>query len=520
MPLGNPYRALLGAAGGGATNWISLLQLNVDSPTAGGTQFQFQSNETEGGASVAVGSDGHVYTVVGSTPAYGYKVQKYTDAGVLVWQNSQLLAGTSVSHQWDVGRIAVDSTHNVYVSTRQWYTSGGNWKSYTTLIKYNAAGVLQFTREYSTNGTTGNPLGSGTTYKRFDASGLAIDSSDNVLIGGVSADTFPSGTGDSAFITKLDSSAVDVWSPNMLGFANDGTNWSGRTTTSIDTDASDNIYAGGYERSAYTGVYSKARISKWNASGTLQWQKSYAGGNDLHVNKGTPYDVYPPGVDGSGQRRQPMISVENSTGDSYMGFSFGRIIKVNNAGVHQWNQQLGVQYDIYSVDAGGDYLYFVGQDVTLTINASPDVNRTGFVGRLNASTGALDWMNKFEGHRDVLLALMQSCQLTGCKYHADGLYVVGNTARYSYAGDAMVLGKLPLDGSGTGAVTGVSVASPSGTLVYDFSYTALAVTPVGSQTITEATTTVSTMTTTGSLLATSNWGTVATATDVNVVTNI
>ena len=123
-----------------------------------------------------------------------------------------------------------------------------------------------------------------------DATGVAIDSSDNIYITGTSQGTnlfgknATSGTTDDIFVAKLNSSGVVQWVYTAGGTGRDR----GRK---LAVDSTGNVYVVGYYQNTVDfgggNVTSNgswdAFLLKLNSSGTFQWVKSYGGstGNDL-----------------------------------------------------------------------------------------------------------------------------------------------------------------------------------------------------------------------------------------------
>jgi len=517
MPLGNPYRALLGAAGGGDVGWIMIQQNQEYAPS---TWFASQQNNNEGGSSVTVGTDGHIYAVTGAD-FLGMHITKYTTDGVQVWQRYMQSVRGSYSQNvhliQSVGNIKVDSAHNVYVNVSfLWSTDTYNWSSYPSITKYDSSGTHQYTRIYTTNGTTAPAVIGSVAGKAWGNTGnLAIDSSDNVIFGGPAQRA--SATGDS-FIAKVSNTGANSWSPGMVGYANEGSYWYGQATRSIGVDSSDNIYAGGISK--IYGAITKARLSKFDSSGVEQWQRSYEGAGQYAISNGTADPTQSGGV----LSRNPGLYT-NAGGDTYMCWSSGRFLKINNAGVEQWNQNLATKWDIFDISEGNDgWLYFVAQDTTYTKTAARPSNRTGAVGRLNAATGALGWINKLEGYRTS--GSTQQANLNGVEFTVDGVIVSGYTSQSGSYGDALIIAKLPLDGTGTGTWS-TSITDTNRTVAYTMDYTALVESALGAQSNTTTTTTYTALTagTGGSLMANATWASSGTAlsgtgTNVNSVTNI
>jgi len=99
------------------------------------------------------------------------------------------------------------------------------------------------------------------------ANSVAIDSSDNIIVGGY---TSSDGAGGNDFlIAKYNSSGTLQWDRTLGGSSNDLLNH-------VAVDASDNIFAVGYTASDGAGGFD-CLIAKYNSSGTLQWDRTLGG---------------------------------------------------------------------------------------------------------------------------------------------------------------------------------------------------------------------------------------------------
>ena len=109
----------------------------------------------------------------------------------------------------------------------------------------------------------------GGTFNDF-GNGIAVDSSGNVYVTGK---TESAGAGNTdLFIAKYDSSGTIQWQ-RTLG----GTN--GDEGYGVTVDSSGNVYVVGFTFSAGSGLQDWL-IAKYNASGTIQWQRTLGGTSD------------------------------------------------------------------------------------------------------------------------------------------------------------------------------------------------------------------------------------------------
>jgi hypothetical protein len=145
--------------------------------------------------------------------------------------------------------IALDSSGNVYVVGRVAISGGG---SQLSLSKYNSSGVIQWQKTF-----TG-------LYSITTGLGLNIDSSGNIYACGVE-NTFPF----QQLITKWDNSGTLQWAKNLT----DTYKAPNDSARAITFDASGNVYVAGFGLDTNGALIMS--ISKWNSSGTIQWQKAF-----------------------------------------------------------------------------------------------------------------------------------------------------------------------------------------------------------------------------------------------------
>ena len=188
--------------------------------------------------------------------------------------------------------------------------------------------------------STGFIVTFGDTGKTSDASGVAIDSSDNIYITGTSvgANIFgasvTSGTVRNIYVVKLNSSGVVQWVYAAGGTGLDR----GRK---IALDSSGNVYVAGYYSSTVdfgggdvtsNGNYD-AFLLKLNSSGTFQWVKSYGAnsGNDLgrDVAIDSSDNIYMLGAFRGTVNFGGGDEASNGNADVFL-------VKLNSSGVFQW----------------------------------------------------------------------------------------------------------------------------------------------------------------------------------------
>jgi hypothetical protein len=176
---------------------------------------------------------------------------KYDSSGNLLWSRN-IRPGQEVRSYG----VAVDAGGSPYISGRVYGTSGANFDAYLT--KYNASGILQWSREL---GAAGN----------VESYGIAVDGVGNAYIAGHTWGAL-NGTnagGADAFLAKYDAAGSLVWTQQI------GTTV-GDYGTSIALDAMGNPYLSGFTEGSLGGTNAggiDAFIAKFDDAGNMQWVK-------------------------------------------------------------------------------------------------------------------------------------------------------------------------------------------------------------------------------------------------------
>ena len=285
---------------------------------------------SDNGFAIAVDSSHNVY-ICGDTDTGGSQneeilVAKYSPSGTIQWQRTLGNTGN------DKGRgIAVDSSHNVYVTGYARNTSSSPNRDELFLAKYNSSGTIQ-----------GHRFLGGSTSDGDDSRAMAIDidSSDNVYMCG-STDVVGNGN-DDLLITKYNSSLQIQWQRTLGNSVKD-------EGYGCAVDSLGNVYITGY--TSHDVNTNRIVIAKYNTSGTIQWQRTLAA--NLHAHEG-----YACAVDGSGNVYVTGIAVIDG------GTDFA-IAKYNTSGVIQWQRNLrttGGQTDVARaiVTDGSNNFYVCG----------------------------------------------------------------------------------------------------------------------------------------------------------------
>jgi len=261
------------------------------------------SNELFITGGLTVDSNGDVY-LVGDTDSAGagqedVLIAKYDSSGTIQWQ--RILGGATL----DDGRsVATDSSNNVYVVGLT--STGVGTANYQLLIaKYNSSGTIQWQK------TLGNAS------IRDQATSIAIDSSDNIYVAGV---TNFAGSGlQEILVVKYDTAGAVQWQ-RILGGA------SADQASGVVVDSNGDVYVS--FRSASTGLGgTDAGLAKYDSSGTLQWQRALGGAN---------FDLF----DSVSIDLNDNLYVVGQTASAGTGTTNGLIAKYNSSGTIQWQRTL------------------------------------------------------------------------------------------------------------------------------------------------------------------------------------
>ena len=213
---------------------------------------------------IVIDSSDNIY-IQGSTGTAGSGsnsifVAKYNTSGSQQWQ--RVLYTSNYDDAAQYGSISVDGSGNVYVLGSVEYVFG-NSNNTPLLAKYDASGNIQWRRYFGGSGFN-------------QAGGCATDSSGNIY---VVADANVSSSGKDLYIGKFDSSGNLTW---QRGFGGNGTT-NEISKGNIAIDSSNNIYVSGMSNTTGAGSYDFL-ITKWNSSGTLQYQRTLgtSGSDELH----------------------------------------------------------------------------------------------------------------------------------------------------------------------------------------------------------------------------------------------
>ncbi len=289
------------------------------------------SSSYDYGQAVATDSSGNVYLtgytsggIDGNTNAGGYDifVVKYNAAGIKQWTRQ---LGTSMD---DAGQaIATDTSGNVYVTGYSGSgLDGGTTTGYRVmfLVKYDTSGTKQWTRVL---GSTSMPV---------NGKGIAIDPSGNIYVAGTAYESLDGNTywGDGEiFLVKYNAAGTKQWTRQMGTRDEDA-------AMGIALDTSGNIYITGTTKGNLDGNTNSGDydifLAKYNPAGTKQWTKQL-GTSSIDIGYGIA-------VDASDNVYVTGVTFNGLDGNSFAGARDIFLVRYSTAGIKQWTRQLGTSY--------------------------------------------------------------------------------------------------------------------------------------------------------------------------------
>lgn len=269
---------------GGDITWNNtprgLLRLNSDgtldtSFNAGGTGFSFSTTKGSGVYALLIDASGNLW-VGGTFDTYNGVLNsanclaKLDSSGNLLTINaSDTVSATGNGFNGTVFSLAFDSSGNIYAVggfTACYVGGSGAANNANYIAKISSSGNRVPINASDTTSATGNGFSGNVTC-------IAIDSSDNVYVGGSFITSYVGGSGttnNANYVAKINSSGTRVLinSSDTTSATGNGLNAS---VTALCIDSSQNLYIGGTFTSRYIGGSGTAnnanRIAKINSSG-------------------------------------------------------------------------------------------------------------------------------------------------------------------------------------------------------------------------------------------------------------
>ena len=303
---------------------------------------------------------GNVYAtgmILNMSSSEDYITVKYNSAGVVQW--TAIYNGPGNSYD-AVNSIAVDELGNVYVTGG---SNGVNTSRDFATIKYNANGEEQWVARYDGSGSEAGD----------SANDIVIDESGNIYVtGGSDSNT----SGDYATI-KYNSEGIEQWVARYNGPVSDG----GDDAYYMAIDVLGNIYVTG--RSDGPNANDDYATIKYNNDGVQKWVARYNG-------PASAQDIVAAiGVDEFGNVYVTGSSVNAQNRTDYA------TVKYDSAGIEQWNARYvgpGNSYDKATAlvinDSG--YVYVTG-------NSYDGVTKDDFTTIKYAPSGIVQWISRYNG---------------------------------------------------------------------------------------------------------------------------
>ncbi|MCW3070327.1 MAG: hypothetical protein JWO44_217 [Bacteroidetes bacterium] len=347
---GNVY--VTGKSDGNPTALINNDYVTVKYNSAGVQQWVLRFNGSGNGSDIPAGiigdPSGNVYVTGRSANTLDddYATIKYNSAGLLQW--TKIYDGGNGTDR--AVAIGIDNADNIIVTGR---SSGASDDDYAT-IKYSSAGVQQWLKYF--DGGLGDDR----------ATALAVDSSGNIFVTGKSSN----GSNDNYATVKYDGLGTSGWVAIWAGTGNGND-----VANAIEVDGSGNVYvAGQTDVDATALVNNNYSAVKYNSSGAQVWNQLYNGTANL---SDVPTRL---AIDAAGN----VVVAGNSQGLGSQ--KDGVAIKYNVSGVSQWTYRYIGKGDnsdkgnAITVDAGGNsyvagstYGAGSGKDYcTIKLNAAGD----------------------------------------------------------------------------------------------------------------------------------------------------
>jgi len=326
-----------GASAGAA--FISEIDVNVSGKDAQSRAVTVDSNDNI----ILVGRQQYI-------SYYGPFVIKLDPDGVPDWGKYNYRGSPGFS---DARGVVCDSSDNIYVAGAGYYGSGNSYEA-GTFVKYNSTGTRQFDRK----------LYKGSANEDYED--IAITGTTLFMVGSSRA----SFTNGSLWVTRYNTSGTDL-SSVVSG------------TTRVEylkrsaVDSSGNVYAVGVGRNSSDSYY-LPYISKWNSSGTLQWQKTIDDGVGTNNLSATTI-----AIDDSDN-----IYLGGQT--TLSGSARGFVAKINTAGT-----AMSWIYELSGASAPG-----TPTDIRTDSSGNIYYNRSGFIAKITP-TPSIDWAHSYSRATDA-----------------------------------------------------------------------------------------------------------------------
>ncbi len=355
-PAGNVYLAGSTVLSGNNQD-ILVLKLDASGNTVWRNVFNAPSSGVDAALAMTMDASGNIY-ITGyakfTASATDIVTIKYNAAGVIQWTANY---GFTTDQYEQGNSVVVDGSGNVYIAGQSDPDSTTTVSDDYVVIKYNSAGVQQWVQR--TNGT-GNGIDR--------PSKIVLDTTGNPVVTGRSDNLV---NYDYLTVKYNAASGVPLWSVRYDRRRND---WA---TDLVVNPTNGNIYVTGRSRNV---DYDYATVC-YSASGVLQWATIYD--NAIGDNRATNI-----GMDSTGN---VYVTGQSDVGTAAVNYDI-TTIKYNNAGVQQWLRTYSgtaLNDDIptaFFVSPAGNVLVTGSVDTDATATASND-----YVTLKYNNAGTLQW---------------------------------------------------------------------------------------------------------------------------------
>jgi Beta-propeller repeat len=390
------------------TRWMNLTQ-QVDLP---GT-FTTQGISTVGDYPATVDAAGNIYlagdftgtlafggsagsltatTASGSFPFIPNSfVVKYNASGVAQWARQ----GGFGNNDTFAHGVAVDGSGNVFVTGAFFGQTLFNGATVISagiidafIVKYNSSGAVQWAiRGGGADEDGGSAIttdASGNVYIAGYLTGTATFDISNVLGAGTISVTGTAGGNNDAFVAKYSANGVVSWVKSGGGSGAD-------RASKVTTDASNNVYIGGYFNATAVFAATPSPISltsagsadaftaKYDVNGNILWAKRAGGtGDDISLIQAIAADasgnVFITGAYSGTLTVAPLAAITSAGGLDIV------LLKYNSSGVEQWIKSAG--------GSGSDYGSGIAADALGAVFVTGRFSGTGFFGTLPSINSA------------------------------------------------------------------------------------------------------------------------------------
>lgn len=310
---------------------------------------QFGTSGTDNGYSSTIDGAGNVY-VAGEMSGNGF-VSKYNSSGQQLWQRTLPINGTDIVHD-----IAVDGAGNYYVAGAYNLSATA---SDGFIAKYDSNGNQLWLTGIVTTAAGAPALDA--------ATGITIDSRGNVFAAGfLQASVFQSFQGD-AFVAKLNGTTGQLMAEfgGGDGIATyNGSKSQSDAAAKVAVDSSGNVYIAGISDATLStrtpdNLFQggNAFVASFNSNGSLRWQNTLDS-NTIQQDFARDLVVSGDAVYIAGQTTTAL------PGSSFAGGVDGFVAKYSTGGSRQWLKQLGTsgveEAQAITVDGSGR-IYVTGR---------------------------------------------------------------------------------------------------------------------------------------------------------------